>query len=93
MRWNDLETFVNRYDHTSTIQQHQSLYTSQSNNPIAQGLLHVSLEHPNSNNVVYHNMRDTDLFQLSVGKLMLAMQKRDRRNFEKEMENARKHVI
>ena len=82
MRWNDLETFLSTHDRSSQSRGPSSSPTGdETANSVSMTMVDPSLP-----------MLDTDLFQLSVGKLVLAMYKRDTPAFHRELENARKQV-
>lgn len=79
MRWGDLEHFLSKYDQSQS--QGSSSSASTLAVPAASPAVDTSLP-----------MLDTDLFQLSVGKIILSMQKQDSVGFYRELENARKQV-
>ena len=86
MRWGDLEHFLSKYDQSQQSQggSNNSSSSSPAAHPTvaaAAAVLDTSLP-----------MLDTDLFQLSVGKIILSMQKQDSTGFYRELESARKQV-
>jgi hypothetical protein len=85
MRWGDLEHFLSKYDQSQS--QGSSSSASTVAVPAAAGATAASPAVDTS-----LPMLDTDLFQLSVGKIILSMQKQDSTGFYRELENARKQV-
>lgn len=86
MRWGDLEHFLSKYDQS----QSQGSSNSSSSSPAVAAATAAA-----SPAVVLDTslpMLDTDLFQLSVGKIILSMQKQDSTGFYRELESARKQV-
>ena len=85
MRWGDLEHFLSKYDQS----QSQGSSNSSSSSPAVAATAAAA-----SPAVVDTSlpMLDTDLFQLSVGKIILSMQKQDSTGFYRELESARKQV-
>lgn len=88
MRWGDLEHFLSKYDQS----QSQGSSNSSSSSPAVAAATAVATVSPAAVVDTSLPMLDTDLFQLSVGKIILSMQKQDSTGFYRELESARKQV-
>lgn len=85
-RWDDLESFLSRYDNTTTSTTTNTTTSSSYNRNILTSL-------PSSTKrLLSMPMIDHDRFQLSVGKLLLCLHRQDRTGFECELERAQRQV-